>query len=88
MIWQERKYLCWGNAFSAGARDVFTVPIYMKKNRPAVILTCLCVEKDKDKIIEILFKHTSTIGVRESIMNRYILERKIEEKILNWVQYR
>lgn len=55
-------------------------PIYMKENRPAVILTCLCVEKDKDKIIEILFKHTSTIGVRESIMNRYILERKIEEK--------
>lgn len=69
--------------FSAGARDVFTVPIYMKKNRPAVILTCLCVEKDKDKIIEILFKHTSTIGVRESIMNRYILERKIEEKNTN-----
>ena len=66
--------------FSAGAREVFTVAIYMKKNRPAVILTCLCVEKDKDKIIEILFKHTSTIGVRESIMNRYILERKIEEK--------
>lgn len=66
--------------FSAGARDVFTVPIYMKKNRPAVILTCLCVEKDKNKIIETIFKYTSTIGVRESIMNRYILERKIEEK--------
>ena len=66
--------------FSAGTRDVFTVPIYMKKNRPAVILTCLCVEKDKNKIIETIFKYTSTIGVRESIMNRYILERKIEEK--------
>ena len=66
--------------FSAGARDVFTVPIYMKKNRPAVILTCLCVVKDKNKIIETIFKYTSTIGVRESIMNRYILERKIEEK--------
>ena len=51
--------------FSAGARDVFT---------------CLCVEKDKNKIIETIFKYTSTIGVRESIMNRYILERKIEEK--------
>ena len=61
--------------FSAGARDVFTVPIYMKKNRPAVILTCLCVEKDKNKIIETIFKYTSTIGVRESIMNRYILEK-------------
>ena len=66
--------------FSAGARDVFTVPIYMKKNRPAVILTCLCVEKDKNKIIETIFKYTSTIGVRESIMNRYIVERNIDEK--------
>ena len=66
--------------FSAGARDVFTVPIYMKKNRPAVILTCLCVEKDKNKIIETIFKHTSTIGIRETVMNRYVLNRKIEEK--------
>lgn len=66
--------------FKAGARDVFTVPIYMKKNRPAVILTCLCNEKEKDKIVEIIFKHTSTIGIRESIMNRYVLERKNEEK--------
>lgn len=66
--------------FSAGARDVFTVPIYMKKNRLAVILTCLCVEKDKNKIIETIFKHTSTIGIRETVMNRYVLNRKIEEK--------
>ena len=66
--------------FSAGARDVFIVPIYMKKNRPAVILTCLCVEKDKNKIIETIFKHTSTIGIRETVMNRYVLNRKIEEK--------
>lgn len=66
--------------FYAGARDVFTVPIYMKKNRPAVILTCLCGEKEKDKIIETIFKHTSTIGVRETVMNRYVLNRKIEEK--------
>ena len=66
--------------FSAGARDVFTVPIYMKKNRPAVILTCLCVEKDKNKIIETIFKHTSTIVIRETVMNRYVLNRKIEEK--------
>ena len=66
--------------FSAGARDVFTVPIYMKKNRPAVILNFLYVEKNKNKIIETIFKYTSTIVIRESIMNRYILERKIEEK--------
>ena len=66
--------------FSAGARDVFTVPIYMKKNRPAVILTCLCVEKDKNKIIATIFKQTSTIGIRETVMNRYVLNRKIEEK--------
>ena len=66
--------------FEAGAQDCYTTPIYMKKNRPAVILTCLCVEKDKNKIIETIFKHTSTIGIRETVMNRYVLNRKIEEK--------
>lgn len=66
--------------FSAGAREVYTSPVYMKKNRPGVIFTCICTESDKNRIAETIFKHTSTIGIRESVLNRYILERKIAEK--------
>ncbi len=67
--------------FDAGALDVFTTPIYMKKNRPAFLLSCICSEYDRDNILRAIFKHTSTIGIREKLCKRYILERT-EEKIL------
>jgi len=67
-----------------GALDVFTQPIYMKKNRPAVKLTCLCLNKDRDKIVGLIFKHTTTIGIRESICSRYILRRNEEIISTNW----
>ena len=67
--------------FSAGnKRCIYSANLYEEKQTSSYINLCLCVEKDKNKIIETIFKYTSTIGVRESIMNRYILERKIEEK--------
>ena len=59
-----------------GALDVYTTPIYMKKNRPAVMLNCMCKDTDKEKMLKLIFKHTSTIGVREHISNRYILNKK------------
>ncbi len=61
--------------FEAEALDVFTTAIGMKKNRPAVLLSCLCHEADKDKIIESIFNYTSTIGIREKICTRYTLKR-------------
>lgn len=61
-----------------GALEVFTVPIGMKKSRPGTLLTLLCREPDRQKMIGLLFKHTSTIGVREALMRRYVLDRKIE----------
>lgn len=61
---------------NAGAADVFTSPIYMKKNRPGIILTCICKQSNKDKMLELIFKHTSTIGVREHVSKRYILNRR------------
>jgi len=64
--------------FEAGARDVFTVPIGMKKNRPGILLNVICSQKDKDKIVKTIFKYTTTIGIRECRMNRYILDRRIE----------
>lgn len=63
---------------AAGALDVFTTPIGMKKNRPGVLLTCMCRAEDREKMLKLIFKHTSTIGVREHISNRYTLERAEE----------
>lgn len=61
-----------------GACDVFTVPAGMKKNRPAVILTCLCHEEQRDRMVQLLFRHTSTLGIRESVCRRYTLGRRSE----------
>ena len=49
---------------SAGALDVFTAPIGMKKSRPGILLTCLCREEDREKFVDLLFRHTTTLGVR------------------------
>lgn len=65
----------------AGARDVFTTPITMKKNRPGILLTVICSVSDKDMMVKNIFKHTTTIGIRETVCNRYILNR--ESKTLN-----
>jgi len=61
----------------AGALDVYTQAIGMKKSRPGVMLTVMCREKDRDKMLELIFWHTSTLGVRENISRRYTLDRGI-----------
>ena len=61
--------------FDAGALDVWTAPIGMKKNRPAVLLTCMCREEAREAILETLFRHTTTLGVRASRCDRYTLTR-------------
>lgn len=63
----------------AGAVDVYTQPIYMKKNRPATMLTVMCNEQDEEKMAELIFKHTTTIGVRKKLYERYVLDRRTEE---------
>lgn len=69
---------------SGGALDVFTIPIYMKKNRPGMLLTVICTERDKAKFVQLIFKHTTTIGVRELSAERYILSRSNEIKHSNY----
>ena len=64
--------------FSAGALEVYTVPVGMKKSRPGTMLCTMCRVDDKDKMIRLIFKHTTTIGIREQISNRYTLKRSIE----------
>lgn len=64
--------------FEGGAHEVYTVPIGMKKSRPGTLLRVMCKERDKEKMIGLLFKHTTTIGVRQTVTHRYVLERQIE----------
>ena len=61
----------------AGAKDVSVTPIVMKKGRPAWLFTVMCAddEAQKSAMIEQIFRYTSTIGIREIISARYILER-------------
>ena len=61
-----------------GALDVFTIPIGMKKSRPGILLTVLCREKEKEKMISLIFRHTTTLGIREQFCNRHTLERRME----------
>ena len=61
---------------AAGALDVFTAPIGMKKSRPGVLLTCLCREEDREKFVDLLFRHTTTLGVRIARLERETLRRE------------
>ena len=63
----------------AGARDVFFTPIFMKKNRPAYKLSVLCDEEHIREMDEILFRETTTIGVRRCRVERNVLERRFAE---------
>ena len=65
--------------FEKGALDVYATPITMKKSRPAILLSVLCKQEHKQEILETIFKHTSTIGIRENRMKRYVLDRTIEK---------
>jgi len=57
------------------ALDVFTTSIMMKKQRPGTMLTVLCKEGDMDKVRDLIFRHTTSLGIRYHRCNRYILNR-------------
>ena len=60
----------------AGALDVYWTSVGMKKNRPGILLTCMCRPLDREKMVGLLFRHTTTLGVRESAFRRYTLSRE------------
>lgn len=64
--------------FEGGALEVYTVAIGMKKNRPGTLIKVMCVPEKREEMVELLFKHTSTLGVRELRTGRYILNRRID----------
>ena len=63
---------------SAGALEVFTTPVGMKKNRPGILLTVICKVSDQDRLLRLIFQYTPTLGVRENQCRRFTLQRRIE----------
>lgn len=63
----------------AGAKDVHYTPVYMKKNRPAYQVNVICKKEDAEKLEEIIFRGTTTIGIRRMYMERSILKREAAE---------
>ncbi len=65
--------------FAAGAVDVFTQPIGMKKSRPGILLTVICHPEQELRCQAVIFRETSTLGIRRSTQQRAILEREIQQ---------
>jgi len=64
-------------ALAAGALDVFSAAVQMKKNRPGLLITVLCESEKVDRIVDLLFRETTTIGVRVHTAQRRTLEREV-----------
>lgn len=75
---------------AAGARDVHYTPVFMKKNRPAYQLNVICSIGDIQRMEQIIFENTTTIGIRRMEMERSILKRelKILKTSLGEIQYK
>ncbi len=71
-------------AFSLGALDVFTAPVQMKKNRPGTLLTVLAKPQDEPKLREMIFRESSTLGIRVRREDRYALPRRHEAVATPW----
>ena len=65
--------------FAAGALDVFTAPIVMKKSRLGVLLTAICHPEFQDACEAVIFRETTTLGIRRSTQERTILHREIHK---------
>ncbi|AIZ56674.1 hypothetical protein Mpt1_c07920 [Candidatus Methanoplasma termitum] len=62
----------------AGAKDVFSTPIMMKKGRLGTMISCICSEDEAEHFAALMLRHTNTFGVRKSVLDRYVLERNIK----------
>ena len=79
MTGEEIGYLT-GVLMENGARDVYTIPVGMKKNRPGEMICVICTEDKKEDLLKLIFKHSSTLGIRQTIHDRYYLKRSVENK--------
>jgi pyridinium-3,5-bisthiocarboxylic acid mononucleotide nickel chelatase len=74
--------------FEDGALDAFAMPVQMKKNRPGALLTVLCKPDDADKLTQLIFAETTTLGVRRREEERRILARRWENVRTPWGEVR
>jgi|YelNatPaOPRAMG01_1025707.scaffolds.fasta_scaffold02844_9 uncharacterized protein (TIGR00299 family) protein len=70
--------------FEGGALDVFLTPVYMKKNRPGVLLNVICPPVLEESCARIIFEESSAIGVRRTLLDRYCLKRDIRKVSTPW----
>ena len=71
-----------------GALDVFGIPVQMKKNRPGTLLTVLCRREDAEKLAQLIFSETTTLGVRRREESRQTLARRWESVRTEWGEVR
>ena len=62
----------------AGALDVFLTPVQMKKQRPGILLTVLCRPEQRPAMLDLIFRESTTFGIREYPVGRTVLERRHE----------
>lgn len=74
MTAEELAFAC-DMIFKSGALDVWTTPAVMKKSRLGSVVSVLCRDDARENVLKAIFRHTSTIGVRETKKRRYELER-------------
>jgi len=67
-----------GRLMEEGALDAFITPVQMKKNRPGILLTVICDHTVKTKMLDIIFRESTTFGVREHDVRRTTLPRRFE----------
>lgn len=75
----EQLGYCMDCLMEAGARDVSFLPLYMKKNRPAYEIHVICDPQDVARMEEILFRETTTIGIRRCKMERTVMARSCQQ---------
>jgi uncharacterized protein (DUF111 family) len=79
---------CFERLLTAGALDVFAVPVTMKKNRPGVLLSVIANAADVPALEEILFRETGTFGIRRSVCERSKLSREAVTVSTQWGEVR
>ena len=82
MTGEEIAFAC-ERLFAAGAKDVVTIPVTMKKGRLGVMIQALCAVADHDALVAAMFRHTTTLGIRETRCRRQVLARREETVALS-----